>query len=578
MPATTALTVAQLYQACDISRFDFNTTKDLDDLSEIIGQTRALEAIHFGIGIRKGGYNIFALGRAGTGKHGVVTQLLGQAAVAQREPDDWCYVNNFDHTHKPKAIRLDKGQGQQLRQHMLELVEELRGAIPSQFESDEYRRHIEELNDDIKRKQDAVIDEVKAGAQAKGVGLIRTPHGFAFTPMRGDEVVSPKDFKKLTEEEKKHYEEVIEGLQQDLEDALRQVQQWRREMRERLREFNSQVSMVAVGHLIDELKEVYADNTEVCAYLDQVQADVIKNVDDFRNNEDEETISLVAGQKGGAFRRYEINVLVDHSETKGAPVVFEDNPTYQNLVGRVEHVAMMGALVTDFSLIKPGALHSANKGYLVIEAYKLLQHPFSWESLKRAMRSNEIRIGSLEQMMSLVSTVSLEPAPIPLDVKVVLLGDRTLYYLLYQLDPEFQELFKVAADFDDHMQRSPENEMLYARLIATLVKKESLKPFDKGAVARVIEHSARLAEDASKLTTHMRSVCDLVCEADYWASQHGRDVVCSEDVVIAIRGQHRRTGRIKERVQENIERDIILIDTAAHKVGQVNGHHGDGSR
>ncbi len=570
MSATTALTVEQLYQACDISRFDFNTTDDLNGLNEIIGQTRALDAIHFGIGIRKKGYNIFALGRSGVGKHVVVSQLLAQAASSLSESNDWCYVNNFDQPHKPRAIRLTKGLGQQFCQQMKRLIDELRATIPDLFESDEYRHHIDELNAEIKQRQDALIDKIKEQAQLKGVGLIRTPHGFALTPMRGNEVVSPKDFENLTDAEKIHYEELIETLQQSLEDALRQIQVWRRDTREQLQNFNSQVSMVAVGHLIDELRGIYIESDEVLEYLNSVQSDVINNVADFRDADKEDSVSLATGKRDALFRRYEVNLLVDNSATQGAPVIFEDNPTYQNLVGRIEHVATMGALVTDFSLIKSGALHRANNGYLVIDAAQLLQHPYSWDALKRAVRSNQICIGSLEQMMSLVSTVSLEPTSIPLDLKIVLLGDRTLYYLLQHLDPEFQELFKVVADFDDQMGRDFESEILYARLISSLVKKESLMPFDKTAVGRMIEHSARLAEDASKLTTHMRSICDLACEADYWAKQSGQNVVRAEDVTCAIGGQLKRSGRIQEQVQEHIERGIVLIDTESRKIGQVN--------
>lgn len=570
MSATTVLTVEQLYQACDVSQFDFNTTDDLGDLSEIIGQTRALDAIQFGIGIRKKGYNIFALGRSGTGKHTVVSQLLTQAASSQNELNDWCYVNNFDHPHKPNVIRLDKGLGQQFCVQMKRLVEELRATIPSLFESEEYRLHIEESNEDIKQRQDALIDKIKEQAQLKDVGLIRTPHGFSFTPMRGGELVSPKDFKTLTDSEKSSYEEVLNDLQQSLEDALDKIQVWHREMREQLRDFNSQVSMAAVGRLIDELRGKHKESNEILTYLDSVQDDVINSVADFCASDEDDSVSLATGKRDAVFRRYEVNVLVDNSETQGAPIIFEDNPTYQNLVGRIEHVSTMGALITDFSLIKAGALHQANHGYLVIDAAQLLQHPYSWEALKRAMCSNEVRIGSLEQTMSLISTVSLEPAAIPLDLKIVLLGDRTLYYLLHELDPEFEELFKVVADFDDQMCRDSASEVLYAQLVATLVKKESLMPFDKKAVGRVIEHSARLAEDASKLTTHMRSICDLVCEADYWAKKEARVFVTAEDVMVAIQGQLKRSGRVQEQIQEHIARDIVLIDTCGSKTGQVN--------
>lgn len=566
------LEAKQLYQASDLSQLDFQTTTDLEDFSEVVGQARALEAIHFGIGIKKSGYNIFALGPAGTGKHGVVTQLLKQKAGSENEPNDWCYVNNFEQPHKPIKLCLTKGMGRQLCQDMQQLVEELRGAIPSLFESEEYRSRVEELEEELQKRQKQAVEEIRQSAKEKNVALIRTANGFAFAPTKDDSVINPKNFKKLPEDEKQEFNSDIEQLQDKLEHGLRMVPQWRREAKEKLKQLNEEVVMSAVGHLTDELLERHKSNKDVLKYLNAVQTDVINNIDDFSRGEEEQpSMSLGMMQQGLNFRRYEVNVLLDHSETAGAPVVFEENPTYQNLVGRVEHMAMMGTLITDFTLIKPGALHQANNGYLVLEAYKLLQHPFSWEALKRALTSSEIHIGSLEQMLGLVSTVSLEPEPIPLNLKVVLLGDRVLYYLLYQLDPEFQELFKVAADFDDHMDRSVESQYLYARLIATLVKKEELHAFDKSAVERIIEHSARLSEDANKLSTHMRSICDLLCEADYWAQQHGRDVVTAEDVQTAINAQIRRSSRLEEDLHDNIQRDILLIDTCDAKVGQVNG-------
>lgn len=560
-----------LYQACDLDQFDFHSTAELEDLGEVIGQARALEAIHFGMGIKRGGFNIFALGPAGTGKHDVVTKLLNQQASSEAPPSDWCYVNNFTVSHQPTKLCLPPGQGRRLHDDMKRLVEELQAAIPALFESDEYRAKVQELEEELKAKQEQAIEEIRETAKDKDVALIRTPNGFGFAPMRGEEVIKPKEYKELPDEVKQRYDAEIGKLQEALEHVLRQIPQWRREAREKLKELNTEVAMSVVGHLIDELREQYSAYPEVLKYLDKVQEDIIANIDDFRHSEEEESTPVLGGDHSRGLRRYEVNVLVDHSDSAGAPVVYEDNPTYQNLVGRVEHMAMMGALITDFTLIKPGALHRANNGYLVVEAYKLFQHPFSWEALKRALRSEEVRIGSLEQMLSLVSTVSLEPDPIPLKVKVVLVGDRMLYYLLYQLDPEFQELFKVAADFDDQMDRSPESQHLYARLIATLAKKEQLRAFDRSGVARVIEHSARLSENADKLSTHMRSICDLLCEADYWAGQHGRDLVTAEDVQIAINAQIRRSSRMRERLQENIQRGVLLIDSEGGAVGQVNG-------
>lgn len=567
-----SLSPEQLYSICDVAQFKFETTADLHDLGEILGQARALESIHFGIGIKKHGYNIYALGPAGTGKHAVVTQLLTQKARTEAAPFDWIYVNDFSQAHKPKAIQLPQGYGVRLRQSMQKLVEELRTVIPAVFESDDYRARAQEFEDELKERQESAIDGIRSKARDENIALIRTPGGFAFAPLEGDEVISPKEFQKLSDEKKQQVQERVDQLQEELRRVLNQIPQWQREAREKLKELNREVTIAAVGHLIDELRNTYREFSAIQQYLDAVQNDVVENVDDFRRGEEEESSILSAIQpKTRAFRRYDVNVLVDNDQTPGAPVIFEDNPTYQNLVGRIEHLAMMGALITDFTLIKAGALHRANNGYLVMECFKVLQHPFSWEALKRAIRSAEIRIGALEQMLSLVSTVSLEPEPIPLNVKVVLLGDRILYYLLCQYDPEFKELFKVAADFEDNMQRSEDSHQLYASLIATLIKKDQLMPFDREAVARVIEHSARITGDSEKLTTHMRSIADLLSESDYWAQQAGKKVVGRIHVQQAIDAQFRRGSRILERMQESIRREYLLIDTAGATVGQVNG-------
>jgi lon-related putative ATP-dependent protease len=314
---------------------------------------------------------------------------------------------------------------------------------------------------------------------------------------------------------------------------------------------------------------------EVVDHLNQVQEDVVENAEDFLpsadNGQQQRMMEAMTGQRHPELSRYKVNVLIDNSDTEGAPVVYEDNPTYQNLIGRVEHRAQMGALTTDFSLIKPGALHRANGGYLILDVRKVLTQPYAWEGLKRVLRSEEIKIESLGQQLSLISTVSLEPEAIPLDVKVALFGDRLLYYLLHQLDPDFADLFKVAADFSEQMDRDPENQKLYAQLIATLIEREELPDFDRAAVGRVIERSARMVGDAEKMTAHMRALTDLLSEAAYWMKQNGRDVVSEADVQEAIDQQIHRVDRVRERIQENILRDTLLIDTEGAEVGQING-------
>jgi lon-related putative ATP-dependent protease len=573
------LSVQQLRQTCDPSQFDFETTDELADLSlnEIVGQERAVEAILFGIGIRREGYNLYALGPSGTGKRTTITQFLDQQAAGESVPSDWCYVNNFEQPHKPRALRLPPGQGDVLRQDMEQLIEELRISIPAAFETDDYRTRKQEVEDEFKERQGKAFAEIQQRAQKHNIALIRTPTGLAIAPLKDGEVISPDDFQKLPEEERKQFEKDLPKLQEQLEETLHQVRQWERDGREKVRDLDQQVAMFAAGHRIDELREKYAELPNVVNYLDAVQQDIVKNVEEFRKVDKTETpkvagIPLPPSMLGPPlFRHYQVNVLVDHTKSEGAPVIFEEYPTYNNVIGRIEHISQMGALVTDFNLIKPGALHRTNGGYLILDAQQILMQPYAWGGLKRALRAREVRIEPLGQALSLVSTVSLEPEPIPLDVKIILVGERQLYYLLYQHDPDFSELFKVAIDFNARMVRTPDNNRLYAGLIATKARLEGLRPFNREAIAHIIERSARIAGDAKKLSAHMLSIADLLREGDYWADKAGNGVVTKVDIQRAIDAQTRRADRVRERIQEQIRRGTIMIDTDGERVGQVNG-------
>ena len=573
------LEATRLYQRTDPDQFDFGTTADLEELTEVIGQPRAVTAMQFGIGMAQDGYNIFALGPAGTGKRRVIRSSFEKRAADEPVPYDWCYVNNFDERHKPKTIRLPAGKGLAFRDDTDELIEGLSTALSAAFESEEYQARRQTVNEEFQERQSSAFQELQEKAEEKGVALLRTPTGLVFAPVKDGQVLSSEEVQALSEEERQRLEAEVETLQGELQKIVQQVPGWQRETQEKLKELNREMANFAVGGLIDELREKYSDYPDIVDHLDAVQKDIVENARDFlqageeQSNlpamlrgamQDSETGSLLA-------RRYRVNLLVDHSQSEGSPVVYEDNPTYQNLVGRVEHRAQMGALLTDFNLIKPGALHKANGGYLILDARKVLTQPYAWESLKRTLQSREIRIESLGQMLSLVSTISLEPDPIPLDMKVALYGEPLLYYLLYQLDPDFAELFKVEADFSEQMDRDDGNQQLYARMIATLVRQEELRPFDRAAVARVIERSARLVGDAKKLSTQTRDIADLLREADYWAREAGNDMVQAEHVRQAIEAQIYRADRIRERMQEAIQRDIVLIDTDGIRVGQVNG-------
>lgn len=560
-----------LYRRVATDALAFETTADLPPLDEPVAQPRAVEAIRFAIGVRSDGYNLYALGPNGTGKSSIVRQFLGTAAAAEPVPDDWCYVNNFEEANRPRALRLPPGRGQTLRRDMERLVDELRLAIPALFESEEYQARRQGLEAEFKQRQDHALKELRQEAEERGVALIRTPMGMALAPLKDGEVLSPEEFHQLPEEEQTRRQQALQELQERLEETLKHMPRWEREHRDKLRALDQEVTASAVGHLIDELREAYADLPAVLEYLDAVKDDVVRNAGEFLPRQQEEGPLPAALRGERDYRRYRVNVLVDNGGLEGAPVVREDHPTQPNLIGRTEYVSQFGALATDFNLIRAGALHRANGGYLMLEAHKLLMQPFAWDDLKRALKAGEIRIESPGQSMGLLSTTTLEPEPIPLSVKVVLTGEPMLYYLLSHYDPEFPELFKVAADFDYEAPRDEDNVSAYARLIGTFARQEGLKPLHREAVARVIEHAGRLAGDADKLSTHMASLSDLVREAHYFASQDGAEAIARAHVEQAIQAQDRRSDRVREHIQEDMRRGTLMIDTDGAVVGQING-------
>jgi len=574
--AATELTADQLYAECDAARLGFKTTEELADLEQVIGQDRAVEAIEFGIGIRQDGFNLYALGPSRSGKRSLVAGFIERKAADEPAPPDWCYVNNFNDPQKPVALSLPSGKGVVFQSDMVQLVDELRVAVPAALESEEYQSRHQEIEGALKEKQEQAFEELHKEANQNGVAMLRTPTGFAFAPTKKGEVINPEDYKKLSNKEQERIEEIVTNLQEKLEQLIQQGPRWRRETQREIKQLNRDVVMASVGQLMDELRTSYAALPALLAYLDAVQQDAIDNADKLRQPEEGEMLfpGLVlpdTGKHSAFLNRYRINVIVDHNNPEGAPVVYLDNPTYPNLVGRVEHQAQMGALVTDFTMIKAGALHAANGGYLILDARKVLSQPYAWEGLKRTLESREIQIESLGQMLSLISTVSLEPEAIPLDVKIVLLGDRLLYYLLCEYDPEFGELFKVAADFDDHVPRDEANNQNYATFIATVARRDNLRSLDASAVGRVIELGSRMVEDAQKLSSRFGKIVDYLREADYWAGKSGHDIITASDVQQAIDAHERRLSRIKERLQEETQRGALIIATDGEQCGQING-------
>jgi len=572
------LDAAALRRRCDPDRLGFETTAELPEIDQVPGQERAVEAVRFGIGMRSEGYNIYALGPNGTGKHRLILEFLTRQAATEKTPDDWCYVNNPDVPHKPRMLRLPAGRGAPLKADMEHLVEDARVALLRLFESTDYRTRRQAVDEEFKEWHERVFGGIQRDAEEHAIALVRTPVGMALAPTRDGEVLSPDDFRKLPAAEQERFKANMASLQERLQKALEEIPQWEKKQREKVRQLNRDMTRYAVSHLIQDLRKKYADLPAVVAYLDMVEADIVDNAQQFISTEQPQPeagggMPPVTAKAAGnpAFNRFQVNLLVDNGGCKGAPVIHEDHPAYPNLVGRVEHISQFGALVTDFTLIKAGALHRANGGYLVLDARRVLMQPFAFEELKRVLRSREIKIESLSQALSIVSTVSLEPEPIPLNVKIVLVGDRMIYYLLSAYDPEFDELFKVAVDFDDQTAYTDENVGQFARLIGTIARRENLKPFDRTAVARIVEQASRAAQDTEKITTHIRSIADLVREANHWSRDNGTKVVTAADVDRAIAAQIRRAGRVRDRVHETIARGTVMIDTTGATVGQING-------
>jgi lon-related putative ATP-dependent protease len=567
-----------LFTVCDAKQFSFKTTAELPELEHVVGQERAVEAIRFGIGIKRNGYNLYVLGPDRSGKRSVVRRFIEQQAKDEPTPQDWCYVFNFADPQKPNAIPMPPGRAVRFQADMNEVVTELGRIVPDALESDEYRSRLQEIQDAFSKKQDKAFSEMHDEARAHNLAMLRTPAGFAFAPLNDKgKTISPEEYNKLSDAEKEKIEQTMAVMQERLQKLVQELPKWRRETNAEIRKLNHDVVMAAVGQLIDELRHSYADLPEVLEFLDLLQADVIEHADNFRRREEGESNNVISqmfpGMEFGKpfISRYQVNVVVDNTDKEGAPVHFIDHPSYPNLVGRVEHEAQMGALVTDFTMIKPGALHKTNGGYLIMDITKVLTQPYAWEGLKRVLKTGVIKIESLGQALSLISASTLEPEPIPLDIKVVLLGDRRLYYLLCELDPEFNELFKVAADFDNAIERSKENVDNFALWIANITKTEELRPLTANAVARVIEEGSREVEDASKLSSRFGKMADFLREADYWAGKNGNGHIDANEIEQAVQANEYRLSRIRERVIEETLRGTLVIATEGEMVGQVNG-------
>jgi lon-related putative ATP-dependent protease len=569
------LSVEQLRKVCDPAMIECTSSQEIQTLETIIGQERAVKALHFGLGIKESGFNIYVAGLPGTGRTTAVKRFLEELARDQPVPDGWCYANNFRDPYRPKALRLPPGRAGAFQADMKSLITAASREIRAAFESDEYTARKEELTQAIQRQREELLTHVNEDAQREGFAIQMTPVGLLTIPMKKGQPLSDEEFMALKPEEKEALRQKREKIQAEIEAAVRQAKRLERSAYEQIQKLDRDVASYALSHPIEDLKEKYHDLPEIVTHLDEVRDDILENLDQFRA-EPAETEAPAVPLRGmeaqeSLSRKYEANLVVDHAEAVGAPVVTELNPTYNNLFGRIEQEARFGALVTDFSLIRVGSLHRANGGYLVLPVEDLLRNPFAWEGLKRALENREILIEDAASQYGFVTTKSLKPQAIPLNVKVILIGQPDLYQLLRAYDEHFSELFKVKADFDSRMARTPESIQDYAAFVCTVCESEGLKHLDDGALAKIVEHGSRLVEDQEKLSTRFGEISDVIREASYYATVEDAPLVSAAHVQKAIEERFYRSNLIQERIQEMIERGSILIDAAGQKVGQVNG-------
>ncbi len=563
MSPVAELSPADLTRVCDDSRFLFETTAELQFSRQIIGQERGTRAIEFGIGISSPGFNIFVLGMSGTGRTTTIERFLQDRAAASTVPPDWVYVRNFQDLRRPRAIRLPPGEGARFRDAMSGLVEDLKRQIPKAFETEEYKDALASVSQELEAQRNRVLQDVRDQAAEQGFAIIRMPQGLIITPLQDGKPMELEAYQALSAEEQTALDTARQSLERNLDDALGTVAELEQGARERIAILDQGVASSVADHLIEPLKKEWAAEEEAVLHLELQRNDIIAHVEDFRPGEGDETA------KRDPFRRYLVNLIVDHSETTGAPVIVESNPTYHNLIGRIEYEVRHGVPTTDFTNIKAGALHRGNGGYLVLRASDLLDDPDSWQALKRSLLDGQVRIE--EMATGSIAAKTLDPEPVPLDTKIVLLGSASLYYMLFALDEDFSKLFKVKADFDSDMDRTPENEEEVALFVAGRCHDEGLRHFDRRSVGRIVEYGSRLSGRQDKLATRFGELADVVREASYWAGQAGREIVNAADVGRAIEERVFRANLPEEQLRQQVRDGMLFIDTSGMVVGQLNG-------
>lgn len=563
----------KLRWSCDPAGFDFETTAELPDLDDAIGQKRALRSIEFGLDMEATGFNLYISGETGTSRTSTIRSTLKRRAKGEPRPNDWVYVNNFKDSDSAVSLSLPAGLGRELAKDMKELIESFRSEIPKALESKEYEIRRAEILEKYQHINNELFQGLEKETDAHGFALQRTVSGLVIVPQKEGRNYTQEEYEALADDEREALEKTGKELTEKLNDVLRQVHDSEKATKEALQQADRDLGMSCLGHRLDPLKEKYSGLEKVITYLGAVQEDILLNLDDFKPQAPQPQIpGIRIPRQEPTFERYEVNVLVDNAESEGAPVVFEPNPTYNNLFGRIEHVMQYGGVaVTDFTMIRSGALHRANGGYLVIDAREVLINPFVWDSLKRCIRTGEIRIEDVLEQYRFMTMVTLKPEPVQLQTKIIMIGTPYIYYLLFYLDPDYRKFFKVKAEFDSRVCRTPEIMRDYALFVATHCRNENLLHFDRSGIARLLEYTARMVEDQYKFSAHFMEIADFIREASFWARKDGQALVTGDDVLRAAAEKLYRVNRIEERLHELYEEGVIMVDTDGAVAGQING-------
>ncbi len=574
----TELTAEKLRNVIDPAQFDFSSTKEMESLEDVIGQERAVQALELGLEIDDPSYNIFVSGLSATGKTTIVKRILEQRSAKEPVPADWLMVHNFEEPYRPVSFSLPAGEGMKFSKKMQQFIENLKDEMPRAFETEDYQEKRSKVMEEFQRKKRDKVNELQEKAAEHDVEVQMTGAGFQTIPIVQGQPIDQNTYQNLDEDIKQQVDDTIDYVQREIQKTLREINKLEKAVREKIEELNREVTLFVVGHRIENFKEEYKDSPEVREYLEGVKNDIIENVQDFvqaGQSEQGQQQQLMAALQGGGqgqpdFTRYEVNVLVDNAKTDGAPVIVETNPTYNNVFGRMEKRARFGAVYSDFTMVQPGSLIEANGGYLVLDILGVLKNPFVWDTLKRAIRNAEIRIEDVQEQLGYVAVSSLKPKPIPLDVRVVLIGPAELFDLLLKYDDQFEKTFKVRADFDYEVNKEDTNIAEYIKFICRVCDEENLIHFAPDGVSAMLEISQRSVSDQEKLSLRFGKIVEVITEASYWAGKNGHDLVHRADVEQAFDERRYRSGLMEEKVQERILRDIQMIATTGGQVGQVN--------